>query len=207
MGSLQSYYNQKTKSNQENIFDLPNLYLPYVCLPAIIVPYSLKTIIKMSLPTSTPAECIDISPEALEVANCYLQDQDVDKVASSLDMTRELVTQILSRKEVKAYIDHVFFNLGFNNRFKMRAAMDAVIQKKFQELEESDMGSTKDIAELLALSHKMTMDEMSRQIELEKLQQTNIKNQLNVQINDTGGGSKYENLMKALMSGTIDNAQ
>lgn len=161
----------------------------------------------MSLPVNTPAEVIDISPEALEVANCYLQDQDVDKVAASLDITRELVTQILSRKEVKAYIDHVFFNLGYNNRFKMRAAMDAIIQKKFQELHESDMGSTKDIAELLALSHKMTMDEMARQIELEKLQQTNIKNQLNVQINDNGGGTKYENLMKTLMSGTINNDQ
>lgn len=159
----------------------------------------------MSLPNVTPAEVLDISPEALEVANCYLQDQDIHKVADQLDITPELVTQILSRKEVKAYVDNVFMNLGFNNRFKMRAAMDAILAKKFQELNDSDMGSTKDIAELLALSHKMTMDEMSRQIELEKLRQTNIKNQLNVQINDNGGGSKYENLMKALMSGTVNN--
>ena len=79
--------------------------------------------------------------------------------------------------------------------------MDAVIQKKFQELEESEMGSTKDIAELLALSHKMTMDEMARQIELEKLLQTNIKNQVNVQINETGG-TKYDNLIKQLIGGT-----
>lgn len=157
-----------------------------------------------SLPTTTPAEVIDISPEALEVANCFLQLQDVVKVANELDITQELVTQILARKEVKAYIDHVFFNLGFNNRFTMRSAMDAIIKKKFQELEESDMGSTKDIAELLALSHKMTMDEMSRQIELEKLRQTNIKNQVNVQINDTGG-NKYDNLMRQLMTGTINN--
>lgn len=159
----------------------------------------------MSLPTTTPAEVLEISPEALEVANCFLQSQDLDKTANELDISKELVSQILARKEVKAYIDHVFFNLGFNNRFKMRAAMDAVIQKKFQELEESEMGSTKDIAELLALSHKMTMDEMSRQIELEKLRQTNIKNQVNVQINETGGGTKYDNLMQQLL-GTVNNA-
>lgn len=157
-----------------------------------------------NLPTTTPAETIDISPEALEVANCYLQLQDVLKVSQELDCPPEIVSQILARKEVKAYIDHVFFNLGFNNRFRLRQAMDAVIQKKFQELQDSDMGSTKDIADLLALSHKMTMDEMSRQIELEKLRQTNIKNQVNVQIND-GGGTKYDNLMRQLMTGTISN--
>jgi hypothetical protein len=63
------------------------------------------------------------------------------------------------------------------------------------------MGSTKDIAELLALSHKMSMDEMSRQIELEKLQQANIKNQVNVQIND--GGTKYNTLIERLLAGDL----
>jgi hypothetical protein len=154
-----------------------------------------------TLPTTTPAEVLDISPEALEVANCYLQNQNLEEVSALLDMPIELVTQLLSKTEVKSYIDHVFFDLGFNNRFKMRRAMDAIIKKKFQELEESEMGSTKDIAELLALSHKMTMDEMGRQIELEKLKQSNIKSQVNVQIND--GGTKYDTLIQKLISGTI----
>ena len=153
----------------------------------------------MNIATTTPAEVLDISPEALEIANCYLQDQDIQKVADSLGIRAELVSQILSRKEVKSYIDNVFFNLGYNNSFKMRKAMDAIIKKKFQELEESEMGSTKDISELLALSHKMTMDEMSRQIELEKLRQSNnIRSQVNVQINE--GGSKYETLIQRLLS-------
>jgi hypothetical protein len=67
-----------------------------------------------NLPTVTPVECLDISPEALEVANCFLQDQDLDKVADILDIPKELVTQILAKREVKAYIDNVFFNLGYN---------------------------------------------------------------------------------------------
>lgn len=153
----------------------------------------------LTSPTSSPAEVLDISPEALEVANCYLQVQSLDAVSEELDLPKEMVTQILSKREVKAYIDNVFMNLGFNNRFKMRKAMDALIQKKFQELEESETGSSKDIAELLALSHKMTMDELSRQIELEKLRQTSIKTQTNIQIND-GGGSKYETLIKRLLT-------
>lgn len=154
----------------------------------------------MNLPTYTPAEVVQISPEALEVANAYLQNQNLQEVADSLDMPKEMVMDILAKKEVKAYIDNVFFNLGFNNRFLLREAMDAIIRKKFQELEESDMGSTKDIAELLALSHKMTMDEMSKAIELKKLEQSTIKSQVNVQINDNGG-SKYESLIQALMKG------
>lgn len=150
-----------------------------------------------NLPTHTPAEVLNISPEALEIANAYLQCQDIKETAETLDIATDTVTQVLSRREVRAYVDHVFMNLGFNNRFKMRAAMDAVIKKKFQELEDSDMGSTKDIADLLALSHKMTMDELDRQLKVEQLRQSNIKNQTNIQIND--GGSKYSDLIRDLI--------
>ncbi len=153
-----------------------------------------------NIPTTTPAEVVAISPEALEVANCFLQTNDIKEVASTLEIEPELVTQILNKREVKAYIDTVFMNLGFNNRFTMRKAMDALIRKKFQELEESETGSAKDIAELLALSHKMSMDELSRTIELEKLRQSNIKSQVNVQIND--GGQKYTSLIEKLINGS-----
>ena len=154
-----------------------------------------------TLPTSSPAEVVDISPEGLEIANCYLQHQDIDVVAEELDISREMVSSYLSKKEIKSYIDNVFMNLGFNNRFKMRRAMDAVLQKKFQEMEESETGSSKDIAELLALSHKMSMDELSRQIELEKLRQSSVKTQTNIQINN--GDTKYETLIRQLVSGTV----
>lgn len=152
-----------------------------------------------TLPVNSPAEALEISPEALEVANCYLQCQNIDEVANTLDIPKHVVSQILGRKEVKSYIDGVFMNLGFNNRFKMRKAMDAILKKKFQELEESETGSSKDIAELLALSHKMTMDEFSKQIELEKLRQSTIKTQTNIQINDNGG-TRYEELIRKLLN-------
>lgn len=157
-----------------------------------------------NLPSTTPAETLDISPEALEIANAFLQSQDLVAVASELDIPVEMVTQYLAKKEVKAYIDMVFFNLGFNNRFRMADAMDTIIRKKFQELEESEMGSTKDIAELLALRHKMTMDELDRQIKLETLRQSNIKNQVNVQINEGfSDGTKYGDLIQKLMTGNV----
>jgi len=160
-----------------------------------------------NLPTHSPAEVLEISPEGLEVANCYLQDPDIKKVAEALEITPELVTQILARREVKSYIDQVFYNTGFNNRFKIRNAMDAIIAKKFQDMDESETGSTKDISELLALSHKMTMENLDREIKLETLRASNVRTQTNIQINEGAGGSKYTELIQRLMhqdSGVVD---
>ena len=150
-----------------------------------------------------PAEVLIISPEALEVANAYLQIQDIPKVADELGLPVDMVTQMLDRSEVKSYIDQVFLDTGFNNRFKMRAAMDALLAKKFEEMDEAGVGSSKDILEIMALSHKMTMEIMDREIALRKLNGTGVKNQVNVQINDAGG-SNYKNLLDRLMGGTID---
>ena len=153
-----------------------------------------------NLPAVTPAEVLDISPESLEIANCYLQSQDIVKVADLLDVPVALVSQTLARKEVKSYVDGVFMNLGFNNQFKMRAAMDAILSKKFQDMEEADVGSSKDILEIMALSHKMSMEYLAAQMALEKVQ-GNVKNQVNVQINENGSdGTKYGTLIQKLIN-------
>ena len=152
--------------------------------------------------THLPAETVRISPEALEVANAYLQLNDARAVAQELDLDPEVVTNLLAKREVKAYIDSVFFDSGYNNRFLMRRAMDALIKQKFSELEESQTGSTKDIAELLQMSHKMSMDLMDREIQLAKAQQAvGPQKQVNVQINDALDGSKYSQLVQRLITG------
>jgi len=151
--------------------------------------------------THLPAETVQISPEALEVANCYLQLNDAKQVAHELDLHPDQVSQILGRREVKQYIDQVFFDMGYNNRFLMRQAMDALIKQKFSELEEAGVGSSKDIADLLQMSHKMSMDLLDKQLQLEKLRQgtPGPQKQVNVQINDDG--SKYSQLIHKLVSG------
>jgi hypothetical protein len=152
------------------------------------------------LPAAHPAETLQIDPEGLEIANCYLQCQSLSKVAEDLGISTELVATQLNRREVKSYIDQVFKDVGFNNRFKMRKAMDMLISKKFQELDEAGVGSSKDIADLLALSHKMTMEQLDREIQLEKVRGSNIKSQVNVQINDGGAaGSNYGSLLEKLL--------
>ena len=152
--------------------------------------------------THLPAETVHISPEALEVANAYLQLNDARAVAQELDLDPEVVTSLLAKREVKSYIDSVFFDSGYNNRFLMRRAMDALIKQKFSELEESQTGSTKDIAELLQMSHKMSMDLLDREIALEKARQsTATQKQVNVQINEGLDGSKYSQLVQRLITG------
>ena len=153
------------------------------------------------LPTAHPAEVLQISPEALMVANSYLQLQNAMKVAEELDIPIETITQILARREVKSYVDHVFFELGFNNRFTLRKAMDAIISKKFEDMDEAGVGSSKDIIEILALSHKMTMETLDKELQLEKLRGNSIKSQVNVQINESG--SNYGSLIGRLITNNI----
>ena len=150
-----------------------------------------------NLPTLHPAEALQISPEALEIANAYLQVQDAEVIAADFDIPKEQVLATLNRREVKAYIDNVFMYLGYNNRFRLRDAIDAVINRKFQEIDEAGIGSNKDIADLLAISHKMTMEYMDKMIAYEKLRTDSIKSQVNVQIND--GGSNYSKLIERII--------
>ena len=85
----------------------------------------------------------------------------------------------------------------------MRRAMDAILAQKFRELDEAGIGSNKDIAELMALSHKMSVDELDRQIQLKKLEveKAGPKTQTNIQINENG--ANYGSLIERLVSGQI----
>ncbi len=153
------------------------------------------------LPINSPAQAVQISPEGLEVANAYLGCSSINKVSEDLGYPRDQVAEILDRPEIKAYINAVFADTGFNNRFRLRQVMDLLISKKLEELDEAEIGSGKDIADLLALSHKMSMDLLDREIQLEKLKSTKVQTQVNVQMNEFGGdGTKYGNLIAKLLA-------
>lgn len=151
--------------------------------------------------TAAPAEVIQIDPESLEIANCYLQFSDIRKVADILDIGPSVVAATLKRREVKAYVDAVFKDLGYNNRVKMRQLMDTIINKKLSDMNEADIGSNKDILDILTLSHKMTMEHYAKEIELEKIRADNAaatKSQVNVQINNETG-TNYSSLLERLL--------
>jgi|TARA_R100000084_G_scaffold95372_1_gene49163 phage terminase small subunit len=149
---------------------------------------------------SSVALTTKISPEGLEIANAYLQYGSIPSVSTQLGVEENIISEMLNRREVKQYIDTVYLDTGYRNRFKLADTLDTLIEKKMEEAEESEIYTSKDLADLLQMAHKMRMDELKAQAELEKAKATNIKNQTNIQVNDGGfGQGNYGKLMEKLL--------
>ena len=142
-----------------------------------------------------------ISPESIEIANAYLEKGDINAVSTELKVPRDVVSDYLNKREVKKYIDSVYLDAGYRNRFKLAEVMDTLIDKKLEEAEETEMYSNKDLADLLQLAHKMRMDEIKAQTELEKANTSSVKTQNNVMINSEVpfGQGNYGALMDKLL--------
>ncbi len=114
------------------------------------------------------------------------------------------VVEVLNKREVKKYIDTVYLDMGYRNKNNIATVLDEMIASKLEEAQESGMYSSKDLADLLQMAHKMRMDEIKAQADLEKAQGGNIKNQTNVQINEAVpfGQGNYGKLMEKLLNGT-----
>jgi len=146
-------------------------------------------------------EVATISPEGLEVANCYLQFGNIGAVCDMMQVSEYKVVELLNTREVKKYLDTVYLDLGYRNRNNIASLMDEMIASKLEEAQESGMYSSKDLADLLQMAHKMRMDEVKAQGEHDKAGV--IKNQTNVQINQEGmpfGSGNYGKLMERLLA-------
>jgi len=142
-----------------------------------------------------------MSPEGLEIANAYLELGNIQSVCSRLKVDENTVQDFLGKREIKQYIDQVYLDTGYRNRFKLASTLDDIIERKLDEAEESQIYTNKDIADLLSMAHKMRMDEIKAMAELEKAKASNIKNQTNVQINSElpFGQGNYGKLMEKLL--------
>ena len=148
-----------------------------------------------------PEDTFKMSPEALVIANNYLMTNDIGQTANALNIGRDKVTQYLNKREVKRYIDAIFLEQGYFNRSKIAQAMTDLIEKKLEELEEADMSSTKDIADLLQMAHKMRIEEL-KLIQAEN-KDNKVVHQTNVQQNfgNAEFGQNYTNLLTQLSGG------
>lgn len=149
-------------------------------------------------------EVTAISPEGLEVANCYLQYGNIQAVCEFMGVSENKVVEVLNKREVKKYIDTVYLDMGYRNKNNIGSLLDEMIKSKLEEAQETGVYSSKDLADLLQMAHKMRMDEIKAQAELLKAESTNIKNQTNVQINDASlpfGQGNYGKLMDKLLNG------
>ena len=149
-------------------------------------------------------ELTTISPEGLEVANSYLLYGNIREVSNQLGVPEDKVASTLSKRDVKKYIDTVYLDLGYRNRNNIASVLDEMIASKLQEAQETGVYSSKDLADLLQMAHKMRMDEIKAQADLAKTESNNIKNQTNVQINEAVpfGQGNYGKLMEKLLNGT-----
>ncbi len=146
-------------------------------------------------------EITTISPEGLEVANSYLQFGNIRGVVEQLGVQENKIVEILNKREVKKYIDTVYLDMGYRNKNNIASLLDEMIANKLEEAQVSGVYSSKDLADLLQMAHKMRMDEIKAQTELEKAQGTQVKNQTNVQINEglPFGQGNYGKLMEKLI--------
>lgn len=148
---------------------------------------------------AAPDEGYKISPEALEIAKTYLACHDTKETALALGIEQEKVSYYLRKPDVKRFIDAIFLEQGYMNRGKLQGIMDDLFDKKIEEMEDSEMGTNKDILELVKLQHDMRMAEIKA---LEKAfgggnGGTNIKNQVNV--GTPSFGNNYDSLIGKLI--------
>lgn len=146
-------------------------------------------------------ELTTISPEGLEVANSYLTFGNIRAVVQQLGVNENKVVELLNKREVKRYIDTVYLDMGYRNKNNIAGLLDEMIESKLEEAKESGVYSNKDLADLLQMAHKMRMDEIKAQADLEKAQNSNVRTQNNVQINEglPFGQGNYGKLMDKLL--------
>lgn len=149
---------------------------------------------------SNPNYLIPISPEGLEIAKVYLETQDIKATAKRLNIDQLQVSQYLDKPEVKNYVDQVYLDTGYRNRFRLAELMDKIVERKLLELEEAEIGSSKDILDILQFAHKLRMDELAQQAKLEAARQSSVKSQTNIQINSPFGDSNYGKLLDSLLN-------
>ena len=150
----------------------------------------------MSTDLMHPEEEYKMSPEMLEVVTTYIETSDVLDTARALDIPKEKVIYYINKSEAKRFIDTIFLEQGYLNRNKIQETLSTIIEHKLAELEEAEMGSNKDIADLLELAHKIRMAEIKANGEPKA-----PGRQTNVQINNAlpFGGDNYNELMNKLL--------
>ena len=147
-----------------------------------------------------PAE--KIQPEAMEVIEQYLyHNRDVNLVASALNTTPTVITDILNKREVRGYLDHLFMESGYRNREKFFTVLDNLLDAKIEELDEAQMGSSMDIMDIMKIYHGMKVKELELSNKLQELQSNNKQSAStinNVQINNSSG---YDKLLDRIIAG------
>lgn len=151
--------------------------------------YQLSEYSEDALPSS-------IDPEGAKVANTYLANAcSILATSSALEIPTHEISATLQSPLVKTYINGVLRENGYRHMVKIAEKLDSLVELKWAELEEAEIGSNKDIADLLSLAHKMQHD-MAKLIQADAPKEVGTQN--NTQVNVYGEGA-YGKLMEKLI--------
>jgi hypothetical protein len=148
----------------------------------------------------TNSKEIRIAPENLAVANAYLEVGNITDVAQRLQIPTNQITEILDKREVKAYVDAVYLDSGYRNRDKIAQVLDQIIDDKLEEMLETELTSKKDIAELLQIAMKFRESTIKEQLEEKKALNQAPSTQINIDATNPFGDGNYGELMKKLIN-------
>lgn len=151
----------------------------------------------MSTELMDPNADFSMNPEMITIVNKYLETTDVGITAEVLGIPREKVVHYINKPEAKTYINTIFLEQGYLNRNLIQKTMSKLIEDKLVELEEAGISSSKDIADLLAMAHKMRMDELKASGMLDKENVQPAKT-TNIQVNSYG--ENYNSLLEKIIS-------
>lgn len=148
-----------------------------------------------------------IAPEGLEVAEAYLElGGDTKQTSKQLGLPVAEVEAQLKKPEVKGYVNRIFNEQGFRNRNRIFGVMDQLLNMKLEEIQETGVGTSMDIVDVIKFYHKMKMDEMKMEMEIDKNKTSTPTTQTNVQNNFNLPGADDENytaLMSRLSGGNL----
>lgn len=116
-----------------------------------------------------------LSPEHLHFAQTYLSSLSLSETAKALQITDSEASELYNNREVKKFIDTVFLQQGYLNRFKLVGLLNKIIDSKLSEAEETGIYSNKDLLDIIQTLHKINMDHEKLNIEKSPSKQTNVQ--------------------------------
>lgn len=146
----------------------------------------------MTTALTNPDESYRLNPEALAFVEVYMTNLDLGETAQALQISKEDAAGLLRQKEVQRFMDTVFIEQGYLNRFKLTGLLETVIQSKLEEAEETGVYTGKDLLDILQFMYKIQSDHVKREEEKGPSKQTNV------QVNNYGDnlGSLIDRIVK-----------
>ena len=145
-----------------------------------------------------PDSDFNMAPEMVAICTSYLETTDIGETSRALNIPKEKVSYYINKPEAKRFIDTVFLEQGYLNRHKLQDVLSEIIELKLEEMRESELGSNKDILDILAFAHKISTDTRKDILDNEKLSAPQVQINKQTNINQTFG-ENYSNLMEKLI--------